>query len=70
VIFSPQHLYHFISGLNLGLYKEDAFSSYCDSNPWNPAGDGLLFEDFKFPIFFINETKLNQSVLLNDVEFK
>jgi hypothetical protein len=65
--FSSQvnHCIFFLSFL--GLYKEDAFSSYCDSNPWNPAGDGLLFEDFKFPIYFINETKLNQSVLLDDV---
>lgn len=53
-----------------GLYKNDEFSSYCDSNPWNPAGDAILFEDFQFPIFFINETKLNQSVLLDDCYLK
>jgi len=49
-----------------GLYQ----SSSCDSKPWNPNGDGLLFEDLNFPIFFINENKLEQSVLLDDCFYK
>ena len=50
-----------------GLYQ-DELSSYCDSKPWNPNGDGLLFEDLDFPVFFINENRVNESsVLLDDV---
>jgi len=44
--------------------------SYCDSKPWNPNGNGLLFEDLDFPVFFINENRVNESsVLLDDVSY-
>lgn len=49
-----------------GLYQED-YSTYCDQNPWNFGGDGLLFEDLLFPIFFLNESSSNHSSLLDDV---
>jgi len=53
-----------------GLYQ-DELSSYCDSKPWNPNGDGLLFEDLDFPVFFINENRVNESsVLLDDCYYK
>ncbi|XP_078525876.1 nicastrin isoform X2 [Lissotriton helveticus] len=47
-----------------GVYSTNYGPEYahCNQTIWNPFGDGLSYEDFKFPIFLINDENETQVI--------
>ncbi|XP_066955475.1 nicastrin [Macrobrachium rosenbergii] len=49
-----------------GLYNHSSdteYTSYCQKNPWNPPGSALLYSNWDFPIFLIdNQTSVDNII--------
>ncbi|XP_065565681.1 nicastrin-like [Artemia franciscana] len=42
--------------------KFEQESQFCDTNPWNPGSTEFLFEDWGFPIFFVQSIETAQNI--------